>query len=166
MGAFNDEMGLQAIDTLTVQANAGARVVTPTGMVLNGATDVVKRGVPNSAQEDPDQDGVVNELPQSLVDFMEFYLFNYFKPGQYQHRMTIAARREAQQRQGAEKRTQFGKGAPLQKHQRFGRRRKRLCSNGHDVSSRVGPFTSRQPATGSVSRRRRSRIVPQRNIAA
>src|SRR6185436_6360619 len=88
VGAFNDEMGLQAIDTLTVQANAGARVVTPTGMVLNGATDVVKRGVPNSAQEDPDQDGVVNELPQSLVDFMEFYLFNYFKPGQYQHTNT------------------------------------------------------------------------------
>ena len=88
VGAFNDEMGLQAIDTLTIQANAGARVVTPTGMVLNGATDVVKRGVPGSAQEDPDQDGVVNELPQSLVDFMEFYLFNYFKPGQYQHTNT------------------------------------------------------------------------------
>jgi len=49
---------------------------------------VVKRGVPGSAQEDPDQDGVVNELPQSLVDFMEFYLFNYFKPGQYQHTNT------------------------------------------------------------------------------
>jgi hypothetical protein len=85
VGAFNDEMGLQAVDALTIQAAAGGRVTTPTGMVLNGATDVVKRGVPNSAQEDPDQDGVVNELPQSLVDFMEFYLFNYFKPGQYQH---------------------------------------------------------------------------------
>ena len=88
VGAFNDEMGLQAIDALTIQAAAGARVTTPTGMVLNGATDVVKRGVPNSAQEDPDQDGVVNEVPQSLVDFMEFYLFNYFKPGQYQHTNT------------------------------------------------------------------------------
>jgi hypothetical protein len=27
-------------------------------------------------------------IPQSLVDFMEFYLFNYFKPGQYQHTNT------------------------------------------------------------------------------
>jgi hypothetical protein len=85
VGAFNDEMGLQAVDLLTIQAAAGARVVTPTGMVLNGATDIVKRAPPNNANDDPDGDGVRNELPQSLVDFMEFYLFNYFKPGQYQH---------------------------------------------------------------------------------
>ncbi|HKU89853.1 MAG TPA: di-heme oxidoredictase family protein [Steroidobacteraceae bacterium] len=85
VGAFNDEMGLQAVDLLTAQANGGARVTTPTGMVLNGATDVVKRSPVSTAQDDADQDGVVNELPQSLVDFMEFYLFNYFKPGQYQH---------------------------------------------------------------------------------
>ncbi len=83
VGAFNDEMGLQAVDTLTIQGNAGARVVTPTGMVLNGATDVVKRAPPNSVNDDPDGDGVSNEIPQSLVDFMEFYLFNYFKPGHY-----------------------------------------------------------------------------------
>ena len=42
VGAFNDEMGLQAVDPLTAQAAAGARVVTPTGMVLNGATDLVQ----------------------------------------------------------------------------------------------------------------------------
>jgi len=85
VGAFNDEMGLQAFDPLTVQAAAGARVVTPTGMVLDGTKETFKRGVPNSATEDPDRDGVVNEIPASLVDFMEFYLFNYFKPGTYQH---------------------------------------------------------------------------------
>jgi hypothetical protein len=88
VGAFNDEMGLQAVDLLTAQANAGAVRTTPTGMVLNGTTDVVKRSLVSSAQEDQDQDGVVNEIPQSLVDFMEFYLFNYFKPGQYQHTNT------------------------------------------------------------------------------
>jgi hypothetical protein len=88
VGAFNDEMGLQAVDPLTIAGANRQRVTTPTGMVLNGPEDVVKRGVPSSAQEDPDQDGVVNELPQSLVDFMEFYLFNYFKPGQYQHTNT------------------------------------------------------------------------------
>jgi hypothetical protein len=85
VGAFNDEMGLQAVDPLTAQAAAGARVVTPTGMVLNGATDVVKRSLTSSAAEDRDLDGKVNEIPTSLVDFMEFYLFNYFKPGTYQH---------------------------------------------------------------------------------
>ena len=36
VGAFNDEMGLQAVDPLLFQAAAGARITTPTGMVLNG----------------------------------------------------------------------------------------------------------------------------------
>jgi hypothetical protein len=85
VGAFNDEMGLQAVDPLTVAGAAGQRVTTPTGMVLNGATDQVKRALVTTAQDDQDRDGVVNEIPTSLVDFMEFYLFNYFKPGQYQH---------------------------------------------------------------------------------
>ena len=88
VGAFNDEMGLQAVDNLTAAGAAGQRVVTPTGMVLNGATDQVKRSLVSSPAEDNDRDGVVNEIPQSLVDFMEFYLFNYFKPGQYQHTNT------------------------------------------------------------------------------
>ena len=85
VGAFNDEMGLQAVDPLTIAGAAGQRVVTPTGMVLNGATDLVKRAPPNNVSHDPDLDGKVNEIPTSLVDFMEFYLFNYFKPGTYQH---------------------------------------------------------------------------------
>jgi di-heme oxidoreductase (putative peroxidase) len=85
VGAFNDEMGLQAVDAITIAGANRQRVVTPTGMVLDGTIDQVKRAPPNSAQEDPDGDGVVNELPQSLVDFMEFYLFNYFKPAQYMH---------------------------------------------------------------------------------
>ncbi len=88
VGAFNDEMGLQAVDPITARAAAGQRVVTPTGMVLNGATDLVKRSLVSSASEDQDLDGKVNEIPTSLVDFMEFYLFNYFKPGTYQHTNT------------------------------------------------------------------------------
>src|SRR5262245_10790402 len=88
VGAFNDEMGLQAVDPMTAAAAAGARVTTPTGMVLNGATDVVKRSLVTTVADDQDLDGKVNEIPTSLVDFMEFYLFNYFKPGQYQHTNT------------------------------------------------------------------------------
>jgi hypothetical protein len=88
IGAFNDEMGLQAVDPLTTQAAAGARVVTPTGMVLNGATDLVKTSLVRNATEDQDLDGKFNEIPTSLVDFMEFYLFNYFKPGEYEHSNT------------------------------------------------------------------------------
>ena len=83
VGAFNDEMGLQAFDPLLLNAAAGARVTTPAGIVLDGSLDVVKTGNPKSEADDPDGDGVRNEIPTSLVDFMEFYLFNYFKPGIY-----------------------------------------------------------------------------------
>jgi len=83
IGAFNDEMGLQAVDPLTLQAKAGGRVVTPTGMVLDGSTDLVQAGLAANATVDPDNDGKTNEIPTSLVDHMEFYLFNYFKPGTY-----------------------------------------------------------------------------------
>jgi hypothetical protein len=83
VGAFNDEMGLQAVDPLLLQAAAGARRVTPTGMVLDGATDHVKTGIPLTATEDADHDGVSNEIPAALVDYVEFYLFNYFKPATY-----------------------------------------------------------------------------------
>lgn len=83
VGAFNDEMGLQAVDPLLRQAAAGGRVVTPTGMVLDGTRDLVKTGTATSATDDPDGDGLANEIPASLVDHMEFYLFNYFKPGTY-----------------------------------------------------------------------------------
>jgi hypothetical protein len=83
VGAFNDEMGLQAFDPMLRQAAAGGRVVTPTGMVLDGSLDLVKAGVATSPADDPDGDGVSDEIPASLVDHMEFYLFNYFKPGTY-----------------------------------------------------------------------------------
>ena len=53
VGAFNDEMGLQAVDPLTAQAAAGERVVTPTGMVLDGATDLVKTSLVSNASRRP-----------------------------------------------------------------------------------------------------------------
>ncbi|HJZ79556.1 MAG TPA: hypothetical protein VKD91_04400, partial [Pyrinomonadaceae bacterium] len=37
VGAFNDEMGLQAVDPEMMQAHNGARITTPAGMVLDGA---------------------------------------------------------------------------------------------------------------------------------
>lgn len=88
VGAFNDEMGLQAVDPLTARASAGERVVTPTGMVLDGSLDLVKRSVATYPADDPDNDGIRNEIPTSLVDYMEFYLFNYFKPGTYRQSPT------------------------------------------------------------------------------
>jgi mono/diheme cytochrome c family protein len=93
VGAFNAEMGIQSDDTdLRNAALCRQSVRTPSGMVLNGATDSIEAppvisnanlpsGCSVSANGvDPDGDGISNELPQSLVDFEEFYLLHYFKP--------------------------------------------------------------------------------------
>jgi hypothetical protein len=80
VGAFNAEMGLEAADPDLLAARGGARVVTPAGMVLDGASDQIEGPPASSPADDPDGDGKVNEIPTSIVDFMEFYLLNYFKP--------------------------------------------------------------------------------------
>jgi hypothetical protein len=82
VGAWNAEMGLQAVDPDLAAAARGGRVSTPAGMVLDGARDKVEASPTDDPSSDPDGDGVTNEIPTSLVDFMEFYLLNYFKPGQ------------------------------------------------------------------------------------
>jgi mono/diheme cytochrome c family protein len=84
VGAFQNEMGLQAVDPDLMAAHNGARVVTPSGMVLDGSTDAVEAPPTDNPAADPDGDGVANEIPTSLVDHMEFYLLNYFKPATYQ----------------------------------------------------------------------------------
>ena len=84
VGALNNEMGLQAVDPELLAAADGGRFVTPSGMVLDGSTDKLERPRVLTATQDGDRDGVVNEIPTSLVDHFEFYLLNYFKSGTYQ----------------------------------------------------------------------------------
>jgi CxxC motif-containing protein (DUF1111 family) len=84
VGAFNDEMGLQSVDPEMMQAHNGARIKTRSGMVLDGSLDQIEAPPTDSYIADPDHDGFANEIPTSLVDFMEFYLLNYFKPALYQ----------------------------------------------------------------------------------
>ncbi len=81
VGALNGEMGLEAFDPNLANAAEGGRVVTPSGMVLDGKLDKIEAPPAFSESDDPDLDGVANEIPVSLVDHMEFYLLNYFKPG-------------------------------------------------------------------------------------
>jgi hypothetical protein len=78
VGALHKEMGLEgSSDPDLLTASAGGRVVTPSGMVLDGSKDKV------SPPPAPDaQNG--NEIDPALVDHLEFYLMNYFKPGHYQ----------------------------------------------------------------------------------
>ena len=54
--------------------------MTPAGMVLDGTVDFIENAPVQSTSADVDGDGVTNEIPVSIVDFMEFYLLNYFKP--------------------------------------------------------------------------------------
>ncbi len=84
VGALNDEMGLTAVDPEVARAARGGRFVTPSGMVLDGSTDRIQVPPATDEQSDPDGDGIVNEVPVSLVDHFEFYLLNYFKPATYE----------------------------------------------------------------------------------
>ena|SRR5215831_18885990 len=89
VGAFNVEMGLQAVDPDLAAASAGSRVVTPSGMVLDGSIDRIEAPPAREEREDPDGDGVTNEIPTSIVDHMEFYLLHYFKPGTGEQTNTV-----------------------------------------------------------------------------
>jgi len=84
VGAFNDEMGLQAPDPVLCQASDPVNpvaTVTPTGLVLDPALDTIKRPTTCDPNDDADHDGVVDELDPALIDYTEMYLLNYFKPG-------------------------------------------------------------------------------------
>lgn len=84
VGALQAEMGLQAVDPELLAAHNGGRFVTPSGMVLDGAVDQLEAPPTADPAADPDGDGVTNEIPTSLVDSLEFYLLNYFKPATYE----------------------------------------------------------------------------------
>lgn len=87
VGALHKEMGLEASsDPDLLTASAGGRVVTPSGMVLDGSKDKI------SPPPAPDaQNG--NEIDPALVDHLEFYLLNYFKPAHYQQNSSTDAGR-------------------------------------------------------------------------
>ena len=74
VGALRAEMGLSmASDPDLVAAQSGP-VTTLSGMKLNGLTDAIEAA--------PVEDGDIGTVDQrtALVDFLEFYLLNYFKP--------------------------------------------------------------------------------------
>ena len=78
VGALHKELGLEASsDPDLLAASGGARVVTPSGMVLDGTKDKID---PPPA---PDAENG-NEVDPAIVDHLEFYLLNYFKSGHSQ----------------------------------------------------------------------------------
>jgi hypothetical protein len=79
-GALDAEMGLEAFDPDLALAGRGVDVITPAGMVLSGSMDSIAASPSPGAHDDPDRDGVRDEVPASLLDVLEFYLLNYFRP--------------------------------------------------------------------------------------
>jgi hypothetical protein len=75
VGAMHKEMGIEINDPDLAKANKGGRVVTPSGMVLDGRLDKISLPPP------PDEDSGQYEADPAVVDHLEFYLLNYFKPG-------------------------------------------------------------------------------------
>jgi len=92
--ALHNEMGLEASnDPDLLTASAGGRVVTPAGMVLDGSLDKITAPPPQDSQNG-------NEVDPALVDHLEFYLLNYFKPGHGQQSDTTEIGREVFQKIG------------------------------------------------------------------
>src|SRR5262249_59567170 len=88
------EGGVRPVGRARRTAGAGGTAATPAGMVLDGTRDAIERPATADPTADPDDDGVMDEVPESLVDFMEFYLLNYFRPAEYQQtRQTARGRR-------------------------------------------------------------------------
>lgn len=90
VGAFNDEMGLQAYDPVLCAATdpvSPVAMVSAAGMVFDPEEDSHQRPpvCDDPHLEDPDEDGVANEIDPAILDHMEFYLLNYFKPGHGEH---------------------------------------------------------------------------------
>ena len=91
VGAFNAEMGLEAPDPDLLAAHNGSHVITPSGMHLDGSIDIFPAPPANTPHDDPDGDGIANEVDTALVDHMEFYLLNYFRPALYEQTTDIEA---------------------------------------------------------------------------
>jgi hypothetical protein len=74
--ALHNELGMEdSADPDLLAASTGGRVVTPSGMVLDGSKDKIS--------PPPASDGAGSEIDPALVDHLEFYLLNYFKAGHY-----------------------------------------------------------------------------------
>jgi Di-haem oxidoreductase, putative peroxidase len=82
VNALRNAMGLIAEDPdlAAAAATPPGRVVTPSGIMLDGTLDTF----PSPPAPRPEFGETGFEIPVSLVDFMEFYLLHYFTPGTYQ----------------------------------------------------------------------------------
>jgi hypothetical protein len=103
VGAFHAEMGLQVFDPVLCAATdpvAPKAAQSTAGFKYDPALDEFERPPACTKTEDPDGDGKLDEIDAALVDYVEFYLLNYFKPGQYRVTPRAAAGLTLMQRIG------------------------------------------------------------------
>ncbi|MFK7892793.1 MAG: hypothetical protein AB8B63_18410, partial [Granulosicoccus sp.] len=84
VGALKDEMGMEAWDPVLCIATDPVNpqpAVSNAGFRYDPAQDTFERPSICDESEDGDGDGIVSEADPALVDHLEFYLLNYFKPG-------------------------------------------------------------------------------------
>lgn len=100
-GAMNNEMGFQCFDPEVTKAGTQKiQAITPAGMILDGGTDTIE--VP----PDPDPSKVAagqaprNQMATAVVDYLEFYLLNYFKPGLAEQTLSVGRGRQTFDRVG------------------------------------------------------------------
>ncbi len=87
IGAFAAEMGMQAYDPILCAVTEPGNMMprtSPSGFQYDPTLDTFERPPICVASNDADNDGVVNEIDTAVIDHLEFYLLNYFKPGQYE----------------------------------------------------------------------------------
>lgn len=85
VGAMKAEMGMEVPDPVLCAATdpvSPQTVTSPAGFVFDPSKDTFERPPVCDELADGDGDGVTNELHPALLDHLEFYLLNYFKPGQ------------------------------------------------------------------------------------
>jgi hypothetical protein len=86
IGAMNAEMGLQAWDPVlcAVTDKKNPRPTTsPAGFKYDPALDDFEEPPVCNASDDLDGDNKAGEIDPALVDYLEYYLLNYFKPATY-----------------------------------------------------------------------------------
>lgn len=92
IGALHAELGIHIYDPDLDKASSGGQVTTPSGMVLDGSTDKIQ--VPSARMGHPHKAGPASEMDYSVVDYLEFYLLNYFKPATYKQTETTLRGRQ------------------------------------------------------------------------
>ena len=100
-GAMNNEMGFQCSDPeITSAFSKKGRAITPAGMVLDGRADTLDPPPDSDPTKVQAGQSPRNQIATAVVDYLEFYLLNYFKPAVYEQTPAVIRGRQTFERIG------------------------------------------------------------------